>query len=54
LDINTKTNILTPFNVIKSEYDSRVLLTESIIVGNVPETYYFYDNLSTEEVLETN
>lgn len=54
LDIKTKTNILTPFNVLRNEHDSRVLLTESIIVGDVPETYYFYDNLQTDSLLDAN
>lgn len=54
LDIKTKTNILTPFNVLRNEYETRVLLTESIIVGDVPETYYFYDNLQTDNLLDTN
>lgn len=54
LDIKTKTNILTPFNVLRNEYENRVLLTESIIVGDVPETYYFYDNLQTDNLLDTN
>ena len=54
LDVNTKTSILTPFNVIRNNYESRVLLTESIIVGKVPETYYYYDNLSTGDLLDAN
>lgn len=54
LDINTKASILTPFNIIRNEYQSRVLLTESVIVGNVPDTYYYYDDILQDDVLDTN
>ncbi len=54
LDIKTKTSVLTPFNILRNEYDSRVLLAESIIVGDVPETYYFYDDLNIDSILDAN
>lgn len=54
LDINVKTNILTPFNTIRNEHNSRVLLIENVIVGEVPETYYFYDDLNIDSILDAN
>ena len=54
LDIKTKTSVLTPFNIIRNEHDSRVLLTESIIIGRVPETYYYYDDILKDDILDTN
>lgn len=43
LDVNTSINITTPFNVIGSSYETRVLLAESIIVGRVPDSYSISD-----------
>lgn len=54
LDLSTTISILTPFNIIRNEYANKVLLTESIIVGEVPETYYFYDDILQDDVLDTN
>lgn len=54
LDINTKTNILTPFGALRNEHSSRVLLIENVIIGEIPETYYFYDNLHTDSVLDAD
>lgn len=54
LDINVKTNILTPFTTLRNEHNSRVLLIENVIVGEVPETYYFYDDLNIDSILDAN
>ena len=54
LDLTTTISILTPFNVIRNEYPSKILLAESIIVGRIPETYYFYDDILQDDVLDTN
>lgn len=54
LDLTTTISILTPFNIIRNEYPSKVLLTESIIVGDIPETYYYYDDILQDDVLDTN
>lgn len=54
LDINVKTNILTPFTTLRNEHNSRVLLIENVIVGEVPETYYFFDNLAVDNILDAN
>lgn len=54
LDLVTTINILTPFNVIRNNYPSKLLLAESIIVGKIPETYYFYDDILKDDVLDTN
>lgn len=53
LDLKCSVGILTPFKSINKEIASKVLLTETIIVGEVPSTYYNYDNLGFEDVLKT-
>ncbi len=53
LDLNCSIGILSPFETITKEVSSKVLLTETVIVGEVPSTYYNYDNLGFEDVLTT-
>jgi len=53
LDINCSIGILTPFQSLNKSITSQVLLTETVIVGDVPSTYYNYDNLGFEDVLNT-
>lgn len=53
LDLNCTIGILTPFQSVSKNISSKVLLTETVIVGEVPSTYYNYDNLGFEDVLKT-
>lgn len=53
LDLDCSVGILTPFKTVTQEVSSKVLLTETVIVGEVPSTYYNYDNLGFEDVLQT-
>ena len=53
LILKCSVGILTPFKTINKEINSKVLLAETVIVGNVPATYYNYDNLGFEDVLQT-
>lgn len=46
LEINAEVTILTPYNTIKTNIINQVLIAESIIVGNVPNSYY---NLNTTD-----
>ena len=39
LETKGKINILTPYNKISREVENKVLLVETLIVGNVPNTY---------------
>ena len=53
LDLKCSISILTPFETINKEVSSKVLLTETVIVGEVPATYYNYDNLGFQDILKT-
>lgn len=46
LEINSEVTILTPYNTIKTNIINQVLIAESIIIGNVPNSYY---NLNTTD-----
>lgn len=52
LEVKCKVVILTPFNSIEEEIANQVLLTESVIVGNIPSTYYNLEGLNKNEALE--
>ncbi len=40
LDIDSRVGILTPFDTFGKDVSTEVLLTEAVIVGEVPESYY--------------
>ena len=49
LKLATSINILTPVGVYGKEVESRVLLAEAVIVGEVPETYYNLENIEEQK-----
>lgn len=53
LDLNTKVGILTPFASFSKVIDSSVLLTQAVIVGDVPDTYYEFTAGSEEEMQDS-
>ena len=53
LEINTEVNILTPLGTFAKEISPEILLTEAVIVGKVPESYYNLEGLSQTDTLET-
>lgn len=40
LEVRCEVSILTPFNTIKEDIVNQVLLSENVIVGKIPESYY--------------
>ena len=46
LEVKGIVNILTPYNTISKEIVNQVLLVETVIVGEVPETYLNMDGLT--------
>ena len=51
LDIDSRVGILTPFDTFGKDINTEVLLTEAVIVGEVPDTYYNLNGM--EEPSET-
>lgn len=47
LDVSCQVTMLTPYNTIKEKIINQVLIAESVIVGEVPESYY---NLNTSNI----
>ena len=52
LNIKCEVSILTPFNTIEDQIENQVLLTEAVIVGTTPNTYYNFEGISEKELLE--
>lgn len=52
LEIVCNVNILTSYKTINTEITNQVLLVETVIVGNVPETYYNVEGISEKTTLE--
>ena len=52
LDIESEISILTPFNTISESIANQLILAENIIVGEIPETYYDLDGMTSDDVME--
>ena len=39
LEVTCKESIVTPYNIIETQITNQVLMGESVIVGNIPQTY---------------
>ncbi len=52
LQVDTKVNILTPFDNIEKEISNQVLLMENVIIGEIPSTYYNLEGLNKTDSLE--
>lgn len=49
LDIDARVGILTPFSAFGKDINTDVLISEAIIVGEVPETYYNLEGMDETE-----
>lgn len=51
LEINCEIRILMPYKTIERKIQNQILLVETAIVGDVPETYYNLESLTKDETL---
>ena len=49
LDIDARVGILTPFSAFGKDINTDVLISEAIIVGDVPDTYYNLEGMDETE-----
>lgn len=49
LNVSGKIGILTPFGSFSQTISSKVLLTDAVIVGEVPDTYYNLEGIENED-----
>ena len=52
LEVVCNERILTSYNTIDTKITNQVLLVETVIVGNVPETYYNLEGIDTENNID--
>ena len=52
LQVECHVVILTPFDTIEEKITNQVLLSEAVIVGTTPSTYYNFEGVDKENVLE--
>lgn len=51
LELTTRVGILTPVGSFGKDVDSKVLLTEAVVVGEVPQTYYNLEGMTGDDTL---
>ena len=52
LDMKCTINAMTPFKDIQDNITNKVLLSENIIVGQLPSTYYNLEGINSSDVME--
>ena len=52
LQVDCEVNVLTPFKDISKKISNQVLLAESVIVGNIPDTYYNLEGMQEVDPME--
>ena len=52
LQVECNVIILTPFNTMEEKITNQVLLAEAVIVGTTPNTYYNFDGVTKNNLLE--
>lgn len=52
LELQCQVKILTPFSRIDETITNQVLLVETVVMGEIPETYYNLESLDTNDAIE--
>ena len=52
LDISCDVSILTPFSATTEQIKNQILIAESIIVGEIPSSYYNFNGVDSKDTLE--
>lgn len=52
LELTCKVSIVSEYKTINEEIVNQVLLVETVIVGEVPESYYNLEGMKMEDVTE--
>lgn len=52
LDVACKVTIVMPYESIEADIVNQVLMTESVIVGEIPEAYYNLDGITSNNILD--
>lgn len=52
LDVTCKVTIITPYDSVEAEIVNQVLMTESVIVGEIPEAYYNLEGINSNNAVD--
>ena len=52
LQVKCKVVILTPFNQVEEEITNQILIAEAVILGNVPSSYYNFDGVKEDNLID--
>lgn len=52
LEVSCKVTIVMPYDSIEADIVNQVLMTESIIVGEIPEAYYNLDGIDSNNMFD--
>ena len=52
LQVECHVIVLTPYDTIEEKIKNQILLAEAVIVGTTPNTYYNFEGISKNDVLE--
>lgn len=53
LEIECEVSVLTPFDTVDEKIKNQILLTEALIIGTTPNTYYNFEGIDSKNTLET-
>ena len=53
MEVTCNVNIITPYDAQQESMTNQILMTESVIVGEIPEAYYNLEGLNDTNVLDT-
>ncbi len=52
LDAVCELNIVTPYETIEADIKNQILMTEAVIVGNIPESYYNLEGIGVDSAVD--
>ena len=53
IDIHCNVSLITPFKDVDEQIDTQVLLAETVIAGEIPDTYYSLDGITKDNLVDT-
>lgn len=52
LQVECEVAVLTPFHTVEEKITNQVLLAEAVIVGTTPNTYYNFEGITEENIVD--
>lgn len=52
LEVKCKITILTPFSQVNEEITNQILIAEAVILGDVPGSYYNFDGVKQDNIID--